>query len=416
MQKIILVDHPDTTAELKIRLVPDQNISCPLCGSKVCIQGYIRKKLNHAILVNRKCIITYERRRYKCKSCCHTFCEANPFINTGESLTIETVVNVLKDLKYVNNTYTSVARRFNLSVAKVMHIFDKHVDIKRKTLPEVLSIDEHYFPSSDQDKSLYICVLMDFNTGIIVDVLPDRKKNCLFKYFSSIRSSTYDQTKRRSECDNVKFVSIDLYDTYKDVAQTFFPNAAICADPFHVIKHLNDSFNKVRIRCRKNTEDENIQYLLTQFKYIFKHNINIDNEAKYNKRFKRYLNYRDIMKILFERFPELETAYLLKEKYIKFNNESTIEDAYEKLKDVLQDFAKGNIPEYDEFYNMLVNWYDEIVNSFSLIKGRRINNSYIESRNNNIEHLMINAYGFRNFKRTRNRILYCLNKKDTYKI
>ena len=33
-----------------------------------------------------------------------------------------------------------------------------------------------------------------------------------------------------------------------------------------------------------------------------------------------------------------------------------------------------------------------------------------------IEKLISNANGFTNFKRTRNRILYCLNKNDTYKI
>ena len=74
------------------------------------------------------------------------------------------------------------------------------------------------------------------------------------------------------------------------------------------------------------------------------------------------------------------------------------------------------LPEFEEFYNMLINWFDEIVNSFSIVNGRRINNSYIESRNNSIERLMYNAYGFINFYRTRNRIMYCLNKDDTYKI
>jgi transposase len=51
-----------------------------------------------------------------------------------------------------------------------------------------------------------------------------------------------------------------------------------------------------------------------------------------------------------------------------------------------------------------------------MVGSKRINNSYIESRNNQIEKLFFNANGFMNFKRTRNRILYCLNKKDTYKL
>ena len=37
-----------------------------------------------------------------------------------------------------------------------------------------------------------------------------------------------------------------------------------------------------------------------------------------------------------------------------------------------------------------------------------------ESKNRILKKLIINANGFRNFKRTRNRILYCLNKYDKF--
>ena len=176
------------------------------------------------------------------------------------------------------------------------------------------------------------------------------------------------------------------------------------------------AFRAVRLRCRRNTDDENIQYLLTKFKYVFNHDTNLDNDPKYNKRFKRYMNHRDIQSLLFERFPELKKAYELKENYIHFNETGNIQNAKEQLAELIQKFADSNIKEYDEFYNLLINWNQEIINSFSTINNRRINNSYIESRSNQLERLILNANGFRNFKRTRNRILYCLNKNDTYKI
>ena len=170
------------------------------------------------------------------------------------------------------------------------------------------------------------------------------------------------------------------------------------------------------MKCRRNTEDEDMQYLLTKFKYVFNHNTVLDNEAKYNKRFKRYLNHRNIIDMMFDRFPELKIAYDLKEGYINFNETCKKENAKTELLEQIKAFSDSGIKEYDEFYNLLINWFDEIVNSFTLINGKRINNSYIESRNNNIEKLIYNANGFTNFKRTRNRILYCINKEDTYKI
>jgi len=409
------IDKSDGSLVIKIKLKRKNDVCCPYCGGNVKIHGYYERKLIHSTLINRKCYIIYQERRYICEPCELTFHETNPFVNAKENVTIETKINVLKDLKFANTTYTSAARRQNLSVTKVIRIFDTHVDIKRKPLPEVLSIDEHYFKESSYD-SLYMCILMDFKDGTIIDVLADRKKDFLRGYFSKIKALTYDEKTHTSELDNVKYVSIDLYENYRDIAKIYFPNAIICADIWHVEKHLTEGFRDLRIRCRNSSEDEVMRYLISRFKFIFDHNINLDNEAKYNKRLKRYINYRQIMELLFERFPDLKKGYELKEAYLYFNEHSNINNARENLTNIVKDFADSDIKEYDEFYNILINWFDEIVNSFHIINGRRINNSYIESRNSNIEKLFYNANGFTNFKRTRNRILYCLNKNDTYKI
>ena len=405
----------DESVAVRIKLKPDPDPKCPYCGTQLVCNGFYNKKLIHSILINRPCTVFFARRRYICRHCECTFSEPNRFAGKGENVTYETKINVLKDLKEPSMTYTSTARRNNLSTTKVLQIFDKHVSISRKPLPEVLAIDEHYFPASDFD-SLYICVLMDFKDGTIIDILPDRKKDYLISYFGNIRNETLNKKNGRSELSNVKYVSIDLYDTYKDIARTYFRKAIICADSFHVIEHLTKGFRAVRLRCRRNTQDEDLQYLLTKFKYIFDHDHFLDNEPKYNKRFKRYMNYRDMMNILFERFPDLKKAYYLKESYLLFNETCTLKDAPERLADQIGAFADSGIDEYIEFYNLLINWSQEIINSFTVVYSRRINNSYIESRNRQIESLFFNANGFTNFHRTRPRILYCLNKKDTYKI
>lgn len=409
------IDCSDSSVMLRIKLVPEKDILCPYCKKPIKIHGYSQRKLIHSTLVNRKCTIFYSQRRYRCDDCEITFSEVNPFINSSENVTYETKINVLKDLKHVNSTYTSVAERYSLSATKVQRIFDRHVQIERRTLPRILSIDEHYFPESDFD-SLYCCLLMDFIDGTLIDVLPDRRKEYLISYFSKIKNKTFDYDTGRSELDNVKYVSIDLWEAYRSVAQTYFPKAVICADSFHVIENFTKFFRDVRLRCRRSTEDENIKYLLSKFKFIFNHGTNLDNEPKFNKRFNRYMNYRDIQELLFGLFPDLKKAYELKENYILFNQTSTIDNAKERLAEQIKLFGESNIKEYIEFYNLLINWNQEIINSFIVIDNRRINNSYIESRNNQLERLLLNANGFRNFKRTRNRILYCLNKKDSYKI
>lgn len=147
---------------------------------------------------------------------------------------------------------------------------------------------------------------------------------------------------------------------------------------------------------------------------VLNHNVQLDNVARYNKRLKRYINLRGIQTVLFKHFPELKKAYELKEEYIAFNETASFENADRKLDALILKFTDSQIREYDEFCIVLSNWKQEIVNSFTVVNGRRINNSHIESKNRQVQRLLNNANGFRNFKRTRNRILYCLNKEDTY--
>ena len=372
IESIESIQTSDDSENILIKLKPSDHPTCSYCGQPLVSNGFYRKKLIHSTLINRKCTIFFYRRRYICHNCECTFS------SKGDNVTHETKINILKDLKEPSMTYSLAARRNHVSVTKVQQIFDKHVSIPRKTIPEALSIDEHYFPSSDFD-SLYICILMDFKDGTIIDILPDRKKSFLGNYFGTIRNQTLNEKTGKSELSRVKYVSIDLYEPYKEIAEIYFRNAIICADSFHVLEEL-------------------------------------DNTPQYNKRFRRYMNYRDMMNLLFNRFPDLRKAYELKESYIHFNETASSKDAAEKLADQIAAFSDCEIEEYVEFYNLLVNWSQEIINSFTVVGSKRINNSYIESRNNQIEKLFINANGFMNFKRTRNRILYCLNKKDTYKL
>lgn len=139
-------------------------------------------------------------------------------------------------------------------------------------------------------------------------------------------------------------------------------------------------------------------------------------EPKYNKVFQRYLNLRDIRSLIFNECTYLKTAFDLKELYMDFNDSAALIDAEEKLNEIIKAFKESGVIEYEEFTNTLIKWKKEIVNSFTIINGKRLNNSYIESKNRIIERLMYNANGFINFKRTRNRFLYSLNKHDKYSL
>ena len=405
IESLDCIDDSNGNLTLTIKLLRKESDVCPACDKPGKIHGYNMKKLNHSIFANRKCIIIFKQRRYKCVDCDLTFSESNPFAKRNEKITHETKINVLKDLKRTNVTYNQVAGRYNITATEVQRIFDKHVNIEPHALPEALSIDEHYFPNSDYD-GLYMFIMMDFRTGELIDIYPDRKKSYLISKFSAIKNRTYNDKTHTSELSRVKYISMDLNDYYRQVCKLYFPNAIICADEFHVIRNLNDFFDNVRKRCRRNCDSDLYIYLLTKFEGVLSVDADLDNIGKYNRKLGRYINYRGIREMIFEAFPDIRIAYELKEDYILFNRTAALNNAEIELEKLIEAFKNCSIKEYKAFSSLLINWKKEIVNSFIVIDGKRINNSFIESRNRQIGSLIYNANGLSNFKRTKNRIMY----------
>lgn len=152
-------------------------------------------------------------------------------------------------------------------------------------------------------------------------------------------------------------------------------------------------------------------YLLKQWKnLLFDRNINFDNKGKYNKKLKRFVNFRQLLVMMLEIDSQFKTAYLLKKRYLEFNSSSSYEKVKEEIEFIIHDFTAADISKYSEFITSLVNWKIEIVNSFIVYKGKRINSSVAESMNVTISNLIYNSKGIRNTERRRKRIMYAVNK------
>ncbi len=272
-------------------------------------------------------------------------------------------------------TFKEAARLTGVSVSTVIRIFDQHCHIPRSPRPEALCIDEVYAPSSQYKGSKYMCILYDFYEHSIIDVLPERKKNYLHHYFQPLQHT--------GELNNVKYIVMDMHKTYKDISKLYLKRAVICADSFHVVKQLNDSLSKLRIRIMKRYDTDSVEYyLLKNFNYLLlDRTIDLDNKGKFNKRLNRYINYRQLLELILSIDPLLDKAWHLKEQYMDFNITCSFEKAPSELDRIIQEFILAGIPEYREFTGSLSNWRKEIINSFLKYKGRRLNNGVAESIN-----------------------------------
>lgn len=421
--------HVDkVNGNLECTIVLNNTIKCcKECGSiKIIIKDYYIKKITHSISTNQPCILKYKARRFRCKDCNKTFLEDNPFCQKDEKLSLYTDIKILEKLRSHTATFTSVSKDLHTSIQTVINVFDKYVSGTRLSFGEVICIDEIYTNKLTRKK--YSCIIMDFKTKQVIDVYPSRHKIDLIDKLSKV---PMDERKR------VKYVIIDMWDTYKQVSLTIFPNSLIAVDSFHVIKHLNLAMDTIRLKVMRKYDKghsklENAEmyyYMLKKFHYFFTKNFDNIYEGNIKvPKLKTSWDKYEIRKYLLSIDDDLSYAYYLKQRYQEFNLTAKYETCDEELNELIDLFRSSHLEEFQYFGRLLNHWKTEIKNSFIMVdtlikdkQGRyvltkkRLSNGPMEGCNSRIKCIIKNANGYKNFDRFRKRIFFSINKNTPIK-
>ena len=202
-----------------------------------------------------------------------------------------------------------------------------------------------------------------------------------------------DLEAHNGKANNIKEVSVDMSPAFKKGIDNNFPDAAIVYDKFHIIKHINDAVNKVRIA---ETVEEKI---LKGTRYVF-----LKNEDNLTKKQKE----------------------LLKECTMSNMNLKTVR-AY-NIRKSFQDIYTAE--SQDEFVTYLNKWYywathsqlDPIKDVATMIKKHwdgivswytnQINNGILEGLNSVIQAAKSKARGYKTFKNYKNIVYLITGKLD----
>lgn len=382
---------------------------CPFCNGRLIGYGHKVKIINHPVLSNRKCYIRYNANRYRCKVCGRTTFEQNPFSLPGFNSSNLLLQEVMGKLRNLNYTLDMISKELNISTTQLNNYMDSFITIPKRPLPECLGIDEIHSKALAQKSSPYLCILVDNEKRCVFDILDSRAKYSLARHFSDIP---------REERLRVKYITIDMWEPYRDLAEAYFPNATVAVDPFHVIEHLVKDFDRLRISLMKRCDyQSNGYYLLKNWSWILvKADVFLDNTRVYNHRFGTELNRRDMRDIIFSSFPVLHTAYQLKELYRKFNQITDYDEACRLFPRIKKFFFDSGINEYNEFSGLLERWQNEILNSFirPYDDNRRLSNAFTENLNGKVRTYIDVSRGIKNFDRFRKRVIYALNPDISY--
>lgn len=345
------------------------------------VHDYREQILKDIPALGKNVYIHLRKRRYRCQ-CGKRFIEKNTFLAKYQRCTKRLTCCIIDKLREVIS-YTQVARETNVSVSKVINVFDM-VSYSSYRLPEALAIDEF---KGNTDGEKYQCILTDPVNRQVVDILPKRFSSYLTEYFHRFP---------REEREKVKIFVSDMWKTYSDIASVWFKNACQIVDKYHWIRQVIWAFEGVRKDVQKNFSKSHRLYFKHSKRLLIKGFESLSEQQKQQVNIMLYASLT------------LSQAYFYKEQFLKILHCQDIQTAKNELSEWINQTLDCGILHFQKCAKTLLNWLSGILNSFST----PITNGFTEGCNNKIKVLKRNAYGYRNFKRFRNRILHIFSNQD----
>lgn len=366
---------------------------CPKCGcanNNIIIKNGNKKSLIKIPKVSElNCYLELKKQKYKCKNCNKIFVATTSVVDYRCHISNNTKYAVINYSKKAIS-HTNIASFTNISNVSVQRIIDSIYDnekLYKHYLPKVLCIDE--FTALKRQMAFNIC---NGENGKTIDLVLGRKVEDLIKYFNYYLKEVREK---------VKYVVMDMYKPYLELIKRVFKNAKIIIDKFHIVQLISKSLNKTRIKIMK-MKKENYRKFKRYWRLILKPRIEL--ESSYWKKyicFKNLMTEVDVVEYLLSQSVELRATYDLYQSILY----SLQRNNYE-LFEIVINMEYKNISEYMKTtLNTLKEFKEHIKNTLE----QPYSNGIIERNNNTCKLIKRVAFGFRNFKNFKARIMLATN-------
>ena len=370
---------------------------CPKCGCinrsfNDIIKWDFKKncKIKLTKVSNYNTLLLLDKQRFFCKHCNHTFTASTDIVDFHKQISNDTRKSVILDLM-TKDSEKNISFKNGISTNstnRILHDISKDKLIKNNgKLPTSFGIDE--FKATKDTISKMAFIIVDQNKKNIFDINNSRLSNDIYKYFSRYQ---------RSERNNVKFITLDLYKPYYKLMHKLFPKAILIPDRFHIIIQIRNALDKTRISlCNKS--NHNYNKLKKYWKLILKNEDELDRvNKKYSKCFNKVVSQYDIVQYLINTDTTLNYVYNLYQGIIK----SIAKRDKEKFRNIIHNVDNNRINKYaKKAIKTFLNFESYIVNAFDY----ELSNGIVEGTNNIIKQLKHNACGYRKFAHLKARIM-----------
>ena len=363
----------DTPTELVVGVVSVKKLSkCPHCGcSWRRVHDRRRREIRDLEHGGRRTVLLWTQRRLVCDHCGKRHIETHPQFQGG--LTRRLARRLVQDAQVM--PIRAVSRRHRISWHLIMELVTDWSGLiqtrRRKQKCRVLLIDE----TSIRKRHRYVTVVVNGDTGEVLAMFPERSKASLSRFF-------IEQGPRW--CHSVRTVVTDGSHSYRAAIHRYLPAARHVLDRFHAVRWFTQGLTLVRRELqRRQPPGVKPAYEPDLFRARF-------CLLKRND----HLTPRDQRRLqrLFAVHPRLKVAWdALQERYGLYEA-NDLQGALEALDRFGDLYNSGQIPEYHDTVDTILNWIEEIL---AWHHDRR-SNGPLEGINNLLQTLRRTAHGFTN--------------------
>jgi transposase len=318
------------------------------------------------------------KRRFSCKPCRRPFTEPIPGILPGRRTTQRFRMAVMEACeKYTD--LSKVRREFRVSSHFIYEAYYERLRLRLRERedapwPSAIGIDEHaYGKNKEHRRTQFVTTIVNHNKGKMFDAVIGKTQTELEVATAHINGR-----------ENVLWATIDMCDPYRNYIRSFFPNAKIVADKFHVLRLLTPSL------LRKRKEIAGTRADLRAKKLLLMSAINLTYSE------------RVALEQFLRRYPDMLELYGWKERLHSFYRIRGYGRAYEAYKKLMDDMSVSFLPEIRTLRKTLLKWKEEVLNYFS----SNLTNARLEGFNCKASLLKRRAYGYRNPENYRTRIQF----------
>lgn len=355
-----------------------QEPCCPHCAARdVRRKDKVQRQVWHESVGLRRVLLRFAVCKFQCRACGRYFRQRFEGI-----LPYQRSTEALKRQVYRQHTQgisrLSLAENCGRSDTTIARYYDHMYELENRKLlslrvPRVLGIDEHFFSAAKR----FATTFCDLRKRRIFDVASGRSPAELQTYLHDLAAKS-----------RVRIVCMDLSESYRSIARSYFPGALVVADRFHVVRL---ALHHLMQTCR--TIDPTLTARRGALRLLQKHARNLTGTQA--RRLEAYLAAQPAIAAIHGFKEELMTVLVAKRQ-----TKDQCRILVHRLLEAIHQLGTSPFDDCRKLGRTLASWQVEIGRMWRFSRS----NGITEGFHRKMKLIQRRAFGFRNFENYRRRV------------